>query len=227
MKKNVKLIVFDMAGTTVNEDNVVYKTIQKTLESNGIVYSLEQVLEYCAGKEKRKAIRDILETDRSELATEETIERLYGEFRKELKTAYNQLDVKTFNGTQSFLKELKSEGISVVLNTGYDRNTALDLIDKLKWKQGVEFDYVITADDVERGRPFPDMINLAMKKTGIDDPSQVVKVGDSMIDIEEGRSANCTLSIGVTTGAQSREILEAAKPDYIIDSLEEILTIIQ
>ena len=29
----IKLVVFDMAGTTINEDNVVYKTLQKAVNN--------------------------------------------------------------------------------------------------------------------------------------------------------------------------------------------------
>ncbi len=49
------MIVFDMAGTTVDEQNVVYKTLQKAINREGYEFTLEQVLEQGAGKEKLKA----------------------------------------------------------------------------------------------------------------------------------------------------------------------------
>ena len=56
----IKLAVFDMAGTTVNENNIVYKTVQKVINDLGYTVSLDQVLEYGAGKEKHQAITDVL-----------------------------------------------------------------------------------------------------------------------------------------------------------------------
>ena len=49
----IKLVVFDMAGTTVDEQNVVYKTLQKAINHGGIPVTLEDVLETGAGKEKK------------------------------------------------------------------------------------------------------------------------------------------------------------------------------
>ena len=56
----IRMVVFDMAGTTVDEDNVVYKTLQSEINKAGFSFSLEQVLAEGAGKEKRQAIKDIL-----------------------------------------------------------------------------------------------------------------------------------------------------------------------
>jgi len=56
----IKMVVFDMAGTTVDEDNVVYKTLQHTINNAGYDFTLEQVLATGAGKEKLKAIKDII-----------------------------------------------------------------------------------------------------------------------------------------------------------------------
>ena len=46
------MVVFDMAGTTIDEDNVVYKTLQQSIELAGYPCSLEQVLAEGAGREK-------------------------------------------------------------------------------------------------------------------------------------------------------------------------------
>src|SRR5579862_7223931 len=62
MNNMIKMVVFDMAGTTVDEDNVVYKTVQKAINEAGFNLTLEQVLAQGAGKEKLQAIKDILST---------------------------------------------------------------------------------------------------------------------------------------------------------------------
>jgi phosphoglycolate phosphatase-like HAD superfamily hydrolase len=109
----------------------------------------------------------------------------------------------------------------VVLNTGYTSEIAHQLLDKLQWKENVHFDALITADDVSESRPSPEMINLAMRKFNIQEPEKVLKAGDSVIDIEEGKNAGCGLTIAVLSGAQNRAELEKAEPDYIFNTISE------
>jgi len=214
----VKMVVFDMAGTTVNEDNVVYKTLQEAVKKAGFEVSLERVLAYGAGKEKLQAIKDVL-TSMSVTEVDTKSVEIFSRFREMLKTAYENLDVRTFEGTENLFDYLHKKGIKVVLNTGYDRKTATNLLSKLQWTQGQEFDLLVTADDVVNGRPHPDMIFHAMEKLAVTDASEVIKIGDSAIDIEEGKAAGCYLTLGVTTGAQTFEQLKKANPNYIINSL--------
>jgi phosphoglycolate phosphatase-like HAD superfamily hydrolase len=70
------------------------------------------------------------------------------------------------------------------------------------------------------------MIFMAMELMGISDASTVAKVGDSVIDIEEGKNAFCGLTVGVTTGAHTRQQLASAHPDVIIDKLMELLPLV-
>ncbi|WP_425235038.1 phosphonatase-like hydrolase [Ulvibacterium sp.] len=222
----IELAVFDMAGTVVNEDNVVYKTLQKAINKKGYLLTLDFVLEHGAGKEKHQAIKDILRMeegyDQDEIAKE-----IFKNFKKMLGNAYQDLSVTTYEGVEDLIDTLKKLNIKVALNTGYDKNTAQLLLDKMNWAMGIHYDILITADDVKRGRPDPDMIFEAMDILQINDPSKVLKAGDSIIDIQEGKNARCGMTIGVTTGAHTREQLNSAKPTYVLDSLvelEEILT---
>lgn len=218
----IKMVVFDMAGTTVNEDNVVYKTLQKAINDAGYSVSLSQVLLHGAGKEKLQAIKDILSQISDEDTVSEKAQDIFTNFLSFLKAAYDNLEVSTFEGTVELFNYLHEQDVSVVLNTGYNRKTATSLLEKLNWQQGEHFDLLVTADDVENGRPNPDMILLAMEKMDINDPAHVIKVGDSAIDIEEGKAAGCGITLGVTTGAQTSEQLMEAEPNHIIDSLTYI-----
>lgn len=219
------MIVFDMAGTTVNENMVVYKTLQKTINEAGFNFTLDQVLTEGAGKEKADAIRSILQVY-AQKQDDNLTNNIYQHFIAQLETAYDTQDILPQDNAEDLFRALKERNILVVLNTGYNEKTARQLIAKLGWKQGVEFDGLVTATDVPRNRPYPDMIRLAMKEFGIVDPLEVAKVGDSVIDIEEGVNAGCSLNIGITTGAHTRQQLQSAKPDYIIDNLLELLPLL-
>ena len=132
----IKLVVFDMAGTTIDEDNVVYKTVQKVINDNGYVCDLDQVLLLGAGKEKLQAITDILKSIKpNEEAAHEAI-HLFEEFKVLLGDAYKNLEVQAFSDAENVLRELKRKDVKVVLNTGYDYATASLLLKKINWEQG-------------------------------------------------------------------------------------------
>jgi len=215
------MIVFDMAGTTIDENNVVYKTLQQTINAVGINCSLQEVLSFGAGKEKKIALIDIL-SSLNFFYNNNDIEKLFSLFRKNLETAYNNLEIYSQPNSITIFNYLRSKNCKVVLNTGYDTDTAFKLLNKLQWNIGEEIDGVVTASDVKKARPNPDMILLAMDKFNIENPKSVIKVGDSIIDIEEGKNANCGLTIGITTGAHTHQQLLSANPDFIINNLIEL-----
>ncbi len=222
----IELAVFDMAGTVVNEQNVVYKTLRKAINENRYNTSLEFVLEHGAGKEKHQAIKDIIKAADHTL-DEDLALSIFKSFKKLLEMAYKDLDVKSYPGVEELLIKLRESGMKVALNTGYDRKIAEFLLKKMNWQSGTQYDLLSTSDDVIRGRPYPDMILLAMENLNITDPALVLKAGDSIIDIEEGKNANCGLTVGVTTGAHSYEQLASANPNYVLHSLIELRDLIR
>ncbi|MHC5354756.1 phosphonatase-like hydrolase [Myroides sp. LJL115] len=224
--KEIKLAVFDMAGTTVNEDNLVYKTLLQAILKHGFECTLDQVLAYGAGKEKLQAIYDTLEQIADSKTAQEKSKQIFEDFKLGLETAYNTTEVFGFENVETLFSTLRENGIKVVLNTGYDSKTANTLLNKLNWEVGREIDGLVTASDVVNGRPHPDMIHLAMEKAEVSDSQQVLKAGDSAIDIMEGKNANCGLVAGVLTGAQTKEQLLEANPDYILDQLTDLQDIL-
>ncbi|MDP2541942.1 HAD family hydrolase [Tenacibaculum discolor] len=221
MLENIKMVVFDMAGTTVDEQNVVYKTLHKALNAHGVAVDLNTVLRIGAGKEKHQAIKDVLvEFMPNKLGESEVI---FEEFKRMLDEAYENLEVKPIKGVENVLLNLRQKEIIVVLNTGYNRQVAEKLLEKLAWDKNIHYDLLLTASDVEKGRPHPEMIHKAMEVFNITNARFVLKAGDSAIDIEEGKNANCGVTIGVLSGAQTKEQLEVQSPDYILLSLSELV----
>lgn len=214
------MVVFDMAGTTVDENNVVYKTLHASIVSAGVAVTLEDVLLHGAGKEKLQAIKDVV---KAVGALDVDASAIYEQFVVLLTDAYANLDVAPCSNAETVFALLKKQGIKVVLNTGYNRATATGLLQKLNWTIGEDIDLLVTASDVSNNRPAPDMIDFAIQHFNIQDRLTVVKVGDSAIDIEEGKNAGCGKTFGVTTGAQTRDQIAAAHPTGVLDDLLEMM----
>jgi phosphoglycolate phosphatase-like HAD superfamily hydrolase len=81
------------------------------------------------------------------------------------------------------------------------------------------FDAVVGGDDVENGKPAPDMILKAAEQTG-SRLEETVIVGDSANDMKIGINAGVKACIGVLTSLGTREKLEPFA-DIIVDSVAE------
>jgi len=84
----------------------------------------------------------------------------------------------------------------------------------------IYFDVVLGADDVPRGKPAPDMVLEACRKTGCP-PSDSVVVGDSRVDMLMGKNAKVKACIGVLSGITLRDRLEALA-DIIVPSVASL-----
>lgn len=221
----IKMVIFDMAGTTINEDNLVYKTIHKTLLDHEYDISLGEVLLEAAGKEKWQAFFDLIKSKTITDPPKAIVDRLHKDFIQRLEKSYYTSDITLFESVPDIVSYLRRLSIKVVFNTGYNRLIAEYLLKKVEIIVGDQIDLLVTADDVDFSRPYPDMIDLACLKLAIL-PQHCIKVGDSVTDILEGHNAHVKYSIGITTGAQNADQLAEGNPHYIINNLLELKSII-
>jgi len=93
MREAIKMVVFDMAGTTVNEDNIVYKTLQQVINHiGGYQLTLTEVLEHGAGKEKLQAIKTVLKNCLN-IVDDQLAEQMFQSFLQALENAYEVADI--------------------------------------------------------------------------------------------------------------------------------------
>ena len=143
-------------------------------------------------------------------------------FNNNLKYNYlnNYSDIKLIHPDLcKYFNELRKDNIKIALNTGYSKDIQDILIYKLNLKYCI--DDSISSSEVNMGRPSPHMIYDLMDRNNIIRPEQVIKIGDTRVDILEGKNAGCS-TVGVLTGADNREKLEKNKPDFIVDNIVDI-----
>jgi len=161
--KMIELVIFDMAGTSIDEDNIVYKTIHSCIQSDGMEVSLETVLLQGAGKEKWRAISDIIEFVEGQPAAKARIDKIHMEFKGNLESAYQNTEMKIFPSVQTVMEYLRKRNIKIAFNTGYNSHIARMILSKVNIEIGKDVDVLVTADDVTSARPAPDMIYLTRK----------------------------------------------------------------
>lgn len=225
---SIQLVVFDLAGTTVHDNQDVQRVLQQTLQKQDVFISMEEAARVM-GIPKPVALHQLLHKhlpDKSAI-TDKVIDNLHEMFVDDMVAFYEQDQlVKEMDGASDAFRQLKAAGIKVFVDTGFDRQITDVLVERLGWVRHSLIDGSVTSDEVEQGRPFPDMIYRAMELTGVAEVSAVAKVGDTASDMLQGTSAGCGLVIGVTTGAYTREALQSEPHTHIANSLQEAVKII-
>lgn len=226
---SIELVVFDIAGTTVRDNGSVADAFIAAFGDFGFEMPVAEVKKVM-GFRKMDAIALLLEKFApAKKDDEELIDRIHTRFIDTMIAFYrDEQDLAPFPHAEKLFSTLKERGIKVALNTGFTRSITDAILHRLRWdERSTLIDQTICSDEVPYGRPHPDMIKTLIRDLEISSASNILKVGDTEVDVEEGRNAGCGVVVSVTTGAYTRGQLETYKPDYIIDDLSELLPIIE
>jgi len=222
---DIHLAVLDMAGTTIRDDDSVNRCLREALLHAGVSVSRGDT-NAVMGMPKPTAIALLIERAAKDYSVE-TVTRIYQDFLRRMLDFYRtDPSVEPTLGATDVLSELRDGGITVALDTGFSREIADVVLDRLGWRESQLVNFTVASDEVARGRPYPDLIFEAMRLAGVSRAEQVAKVGDTPADLEEGRAAGCGLVIGVTNGTHRREQLLQCPHTHLIDSLRELPAIV-
>jgi len=209
----IRLVVFDMAGTTVDDviDGVplVLRSYDEAFRRHGVEVPMD-VLNDMRGRDKKEVIEELGGSKSPEI---------YKDFLAILHE--NTGRVREIAGASDVFRALRAEGVKVALGSGFPATVTQEIVENLGWGGRDIVDYWTCSEIVGENRPSPAMIRMAMRHTGVRDPAQVVKVDDTAIGIEEGHNAE-SFTVAVLTGTQRREKIDAAKPDAVLPSVREL-----
>lgn len=129
--------------------------------------------------------------------------------------------VKPFPGACEVLGALRGKGTRVGIVTSKREEVARRTLAVCGLDTQVEV--LVCAEQVTRGKPDPEAVRLALDALGLTHSThETLFVGDSPFDLRAGRSAG-TLTAAVCWGACTRDTLVAESPDYVLESLEDLL----
>jgi HAD superfamily hydrolase (TIGR01509 family) len=109
------------------------------------------------------------------------------------------------SGARLLLRWCKDEGLRVAVASSSKPEDARNLLSALG---PLDFDAVITAEDVGDGKPQPDPVGVALDRAGLS-PDEAVLVGDGVWDMESARRAG-VVPFGLECGGTSAAELLAA-----------------
>jgi phosphonatase-like hydrolase len=217
----IDLVIFDIAGTTVNDDDGVNRCVRAALENVGLLTTREAVNQVM-GIPKPQALRHLIEHSDQRAQLMGRLDAIHADFVARMIRFYRtDPSVHEIAGARDTFSRLRAAGIKTALDTGFTRDIVEVLLHRLNWKNDL-VDATVTSDEVPRGRPHPDMIQKIMSDLGVADPRRVAKVGDTPADLQEGANAGCGLVIGVTQGSHTAAQLEAFHPTYLINTVADL-----
>ncbi|MGL5616584.1 MAG: phosphonoacetaldehyde hydrolase [Sarcina sp.] len=252
----IKAVIFDWAGTTM--DYGCFSPVGAFIdafEKKEIKLTIDEAREPM-GKLKIDHTRAILEMPRVKAefnriygreANENDVNELYKGFEDVLfATLKDYVELKP--NVLEVVTELKNRGIRVGTTTGYTKGM-MDVILPVAKEKGYDPEFTIASDEVEKGRPYSYMMDANAKVFGIEDMSNIIKVGDTVVDMEEGKNAGA-YAVGVILGsselglteeevinmdkeeltvkmAEVKEKLLNAGADYVIDDISGLIEVIE
>lgn len=138
--------------------------------------------------------------------TEDTVAELYRDFEEmQLQVLPQYTD--PIPGALDTVARLRADGLKIGSTTGYTRGM-MDIVIPEARKKGYSPDSVVTPNEVRAGRPYPWMCYQNAQNLGVYPLEAIVKVGDTISDIEEGLNAGMW-SIGIIKGGSELGLSEA------------------
>lgn len=201
-------VIFDWAGTTVDYGS--FAPVQAFLEvfqEYGITPTVDEVRKPM-GMLKMDHIRTMLQMDRIKACwvekhgaepTEEDARAMFGIFEGKLLSILDQFaDPKP--DALNAVSKLREMGVAIGSTTGYT-DKMMSIVAPAAKARGYEPDAWFSADSTgQKGRPHPYMIYKNMEVLNLSDARKVLKVGDTISDIKEGKNAG-VFTAGVVIGS--------------------------
>jgi phosphonatase-like hydrolase len=219
----IQLVVFDIAGTIIEDHGEVLTAFSYALHKSGIPFH-DHELKAWKGAAKRAVLRHFVAERLQASNPAEFVEAAYLGFRDELRRLYSER-LTPISGADAVFGWCRENGIKIASTTGFYRDESEFILEKTGWKE--VFAANISSSDVPQGRPAPYMIFRSMEATGVLNVKEVLNVGDTPLDLQSGTNAGLAGVVGVLTGAHDRESLEREPHTHILQSIAGLPDLIE
>ena len=211
-----RAVLFDMDGVVADTTPLHAEAWRRAFEPYGA--RIEKMDIFLREGMATQAMCRALATAKGLNLSEEQFDKIIQE-----KTAiFNSMagDIVAFNGVAETIRMLRNNGLKTALVTGTRRSSAQTVIRKI----GLEgaFDAIVTADDVERGKPDPEPYQKAMKMLDLA-PLNCIVIENAPLGIESAKAAKVDYVIGVTTTLPEKYLEKADDIMASVSDLEQCL----
>lgn len=204
-------VLFDLDGTLLDSIELILDSYRHTLEAHGLPdKSREDVLSGLGQTLEDQFVRWF--------GPEAPIDRYVQTYIEHNLEVHDRF-VRPYPGVNAVVERLHEGGTPLAVVTSKRRRGAVKGLAALGL--GERFGVLVGGDDVERPKPDPQPVELALAQLGGPDRARVAFVGDATHDVHAGHAAG-VVTIAVTWGAGVLEELRASEPDHLVRDAEEL-----
>ena len=213
-----RLIIFDFDGTLGDTRRTIVTTMQMTIKELQLPGRSDDECAATIGLPLVgcfKAMFPDLQAEQIQQCAD-TYRRIFCENQRVIKPQPFPYVVET-------LSALKERGFTLTIASSRSHASLSELTKDMEISEYIS--YLIGADDVEKAKPEPEPVLKTLSAMHFES-SETLVVGDMAVDILMGANAGAK-TCGVTWGNGTRKELEEAGADYIIDSIEELIELME
>ena len=212
----IKAIIFDMDGLLIDSEPIWYRAKEELMAEHNMPWNWEHQ-KNSMGVSTQTWVNYIHSLLEGKLTQDEV---LHGVIDR-MKTFYRNGEIGLMPGAKEAL-ELAKQNYRVGLASGSFKDLLYGAVDVNKWND--IFDEILSSDDLERGKPFPDIYEIVMERLGVL-PSETVVLEDSRDGIKAGVAAGAkVIAVPSKDAPVPEDVLKSAAA--VIDSLYELPEII-
>ena len=212
MIAGVKAIIFDLDGTLIDASDGVVECFNYALREAGLKPAPAEEIKSTIGYPPKEVFKRYSES-KVEFLHQKLLERA-----KEVMAERSRL----LPGARETLEFCNSNGFKCGMATTKYRENGMKVLAKLEIDK--YFDVILFGDEVESVKPDPGIIVEMAEKLGVKVDETLV-VGDTINDVIAARAAGAT-SVSVTSGVDPKWKLLNEKPDYLIDTIGDLITLL-
>jgi HAD superfamily hydrolase (TIGR01509 family) len=128
-----------------------------------------------------------------------------------------ELGIVALPGVENWLCTLRDAGISCIIASSTHRENITTTLSVIGLRSF--FGKMVTAEDVKRGKPDPEVFLLAGERIDVP-PDRAVVFEDALVGVAAGRAAH--MRVAAVTTTNPREALVNARADWVVDRLDEL-----
>jgi phosphonatase-like hydrolase len=141
-------------------------------------------------------------------------------FERSFQTAVDRFGVLPLPGVNEALAKLSAAGVKICMMSSLSKPALGLLLKHLDWWQRA--DLVLSADDVDRGFPWPDLVLTAVLRLGIGDVREVAMVTSTEGGALAARRAGSPFVIGVLSDVDDSSRLRRAGATHLLADIGEL-----
>jgi HAD superfamily hydrolase (TIGR01509 family) len=139
-------------------------------------------------------------------------------YKSVLYKKYRDQNLSLVPGIKEFLQKVSAnKKYRLAIGTAGRKSVQEELLEKHGLTQ--YFEFIVSAGDVTKGKPDPEIYTTAVNKLGLQ-PGECLVIEDAVNGITAAKAAGC-IACGITTGMPKESLVEAGA-DIVIDSFDAL-----